>query len=499
MEKLYSLVQTDDSRKADLYIRGQSSHSALESALHKDEILDFCTYFNSISIKKWHQYTTIQQVMLELNVKGSFEITVSMYSASGEQILIQEKINGPIYRKNWHIDELSGDIAGFSLRALEDGAQYCGGAYYGEFSQWSEKKIGIGICTFKREKYVLKTIEHLQDFQENNKWLQVLVVDNGSTLQEQNKEGLRIIHNRNFGGSGGFTRAMIEYVDEDQVDYVLLMDDDIVLDSTALERTHSLLCGLKNEYKDSFLSGAMLRLEEPTIQHENTAYWGKIRLHGFGKGFDVSKIQSLLDNEVVQNHLNQYGAWWYCAIPLHRIKDIGYPLPVFVKGDDMEYGIRNNKPLIHMNGIGVWHQSFAAKVSPVVNYYSDRNMLIINQYAYGCSRWTLSFAILGRLFKRIIKKNYQGIKLLNLAIHEVISGFYGITRIPADKKMDFVKKYKDERNIIVIILNIIYLSGFCFFSFNNIKKKYQQFQTKELNDKCFWCRYLEIDDFFYGK
>ena len=52
MEKLYSLVQTDDSRKADLYIRGQSSHSALKSALHKDEILDFCTYFNSISIKK---------------------------------------------------------------------------------------------------------------------------------------------------------------------------------------------------------------------------------------------------------------------------------------------------------------------------------------------------------------------------------------------------------------------------------------------------------------
>ena len=254
MKKLYSLVQTDDSRKADLYIRGQSSHSALKSALHKDEILDFCTYFNSISIKKWRQYTTIQQVMLELSVEGSFELIVSMHSPSGEQILIQEKINGPIYRKTWHIDELSGDIAGFSLRALEDGAQCWGGAYYGEFSQWREKKIGIGICTFKREKYVLRTIDHLQEFQKNNKWLQVLVVDNGSTLQEQNREGLRIIHNRNFGGSGGFTRAMIEYVDEDQVDYVLLMDDDIVLDSTALERTHSLLCGLKNEYKDSFLA-----------------------------------------------------------------------------------------------------------------------------------------------------------------------------------------------------------------------------------------------------
>lgn len=490
MEKLYSLVQTDDSRKADLYIRGQSSHPVLKSALHKDEILDFCTYFNSISIKKWRQYTTIQQVMLELSVQGSFELTVSMYSPSGEQILIQEKINGPIYRKTWHIDELSGDIAGFSLRALEAGAQCCGGAYYGEFSQWSEKNIGIGICTFKREKYVLRTIEHLQEFQKNNKWLQVLVVDNGSTLQEQNKEGLRIIHNRNFGGSGGFTRAMIEYVDEDQVDYVLLMDDDIVLDSTALERTYSLLCGLKNEYKDSFLSGAMLRLEEPKIQHENTAYWGKIRLHGFGKGLDVSKIQSLLDNEVVQNHLNQYGAWWYCAIPLHRIRDIGYPLPVFVKGDDMEYGIRNNKPLIHMNGISVWHQSFAAKVSPVVNYYSDRNMLIINNFAQGCNEVTFSVAVIGRVIKRLCQGNLVGLHMLYFALKDYNTGLTGITEVGSDDKMQQIQAYARALPSLCIIPKIIIYAIKTIFLYKKIHLDYVEFRRKKLNNNCFWKRFL---------
>lgn len=494
MEKLYSLVQTDDSRKADLYIRGQSSHSALKSALHKDEILDFCTYFNSISIKKWRQYTTIQQVMLELNVKGSFELTVAMYSASGEQILIQEKINGPTYRKTWHIDELSGDIAGFSLRALEDGAQCWGGAYYGEFSQWREKKIGIGICTFKREKYVLKTIEHLQDFQENNKWLQVLVVDNGSTLQEQNSEGLRIIHNRNFGGSGGFTRAMIEYVDEDQVDYVLLMDDDIVLDSTALERTHSLLCGLKNEYKDSFLSGAMLRLEEPTIQHENTAYWGKIRLHGFGKGFDVSKIQSLLDNEVVQNHLNQYGAWWYCAIPLHRIRDIGYPLPVFVKGDDMEYGIRNNRPLIHMNGIGVWHQSFAAKVSPVVNYYSDRNMLIINNFAQGCGFFTFIIAVIGRIVKRLCQRNLMGLHMLCLALQDYSTGLTGITKIGSDVKMQQIQAYARQKVSVLSFFQVMFAAAKSIFLYYNSHDNYITFKNAQLKESYFWKKFLELKE-----
>lgn len=48
-------------------------------------------------------------------------------------------------------------------------------------------------------------------------------------------------------------------------------------------------------------------------------------------------------------------------MPIRRIREIGYPLPIFVKGDDMEYGIRNHKEVMHMNGIGVWHQSFQEK------------------------------------------------------------------------------------------------------------------------------------------
>lgn len=39
----------------------------------------------------------------------------------------------------------------------------------------------------------------------------------------------------------------------------------------ALERTYALLSGLKKKYMDNFLSGAMLSLEEPCIQYENTA------------------------------------------------------------------------------------------------------------------------------------------------------------------------------------------------------------------------------------
>lgn len=494
MEKLYSLTMTNEQDKSSLYIR-KDSDSTEDSLLCKGDILDFVTYFNSFSLRKWKKYTNLQSLMLELDIQGEFEILVTLYSKFKTKTILKERISSCIYRRVWNVDEMQGDILGFSLHVLKDGSIFQGGAYYGEFSQWKNVKVGIGICTFKREEYVLKTINILKNFiRDDNNWLQVLVVDNGNTLEKQNKEGVRIIHNRNFGGSGGFTRAMIEYVEDAQVDYVLLMDDDIALEPSVLERSHSLLSGLKKEFQDSFLSGAMLIMERPTIQHENTAYWGKIRLHSFGQGIDLSSVKALVANECEHNQSNQYGAWWYSAIPLHRICEIGYPLPVFVKGDDMEYGIRNNRPLIYMNGVGVWHQSFATKMSPVVNYYSDRNMLIINQYAYGCNRLSLSISILGRLFKRIIKKDVAGIKLLNLAVHDMKSGFYNITKIPADEKLEQIKCYTDSRNLIKIVLNITGLAIKCFIHYNSINNDYKYFRNKELANACFWNKYLKIEE-----
>ena len=79
-----------------------------------------------------------------------------------------------------------------------------------------------------------------------------MVVDNGSTLKECETNNLRIIHNPNYGGSGGFTRGLIENLKSKTNDYVLLMDDDIDLEPSALEHTYGLLCGLKEEYRESF-------------------------------------------------------------------------------------------------------------------------------------------------------------------------------------------------------------------------------------------------------
>lgn len=479
VKQLYALVTTDNPAKQALYVK------------RAGDTLDFCTYFNSFSLKKWRQYTTLQTVTIKLEFQGTFEITLLTVDSRGEHIVAKERPEGG-YTRTLPLAETKGDLLGVRLRPLSAGAAYQSGAYYGEASAWQSRKIGVGICTFKREEYVRRTMKTLADFQQTHSWLSVLVVDNGSTLPTQETTSLRIVHNRNYGGSGGFTRAMIEYVEQGNVDYVLLMDDDIVLEPSAIERTHSLLSCLKPAYQDSFLSGAMLSLEQPTLQYENTAYWGKIRLHGLGKGFHMDDLHDCVRNESLGTYPNQYGAWWYCGIPLHRIREIGYPLPVFIKGDDMEYGIRNHRPLLSMNGIAVWHQSFSAKLSDVVNYYADRNMLIINNYADGCNWTTFFAAVLGRFVKRLLQGRLDAPKMLHKALLDYDSGLQGITSLRADDKMKEIQSRAASPASLWIVLQTFYQAVKSILMYPEIHQRYAHFREKQLSDSVFWKQYLHM-------
>ena len=89
-----------------------------------------------------------------------------------------------------------------------------------------------------------------------------------------------------------------------------------------------------------------------------------------GHGLDLTKAKNIFINEIIAQRRNMYGGWWFCCMPLQRIEQIGYPLPLFIKGDDIEYGIRNEREFITLNGINVWHVSFSKKNSYEVNYFS---------------------------------------------------------------------------------------------------------------------------------
>lgn len=489
MNKLYDIVfSTKEDRKL-LYFKGEADVNEQGLHISYGNIVDFLTYFNSFSITKWKEYTTIKKIQINGKIIGSAEIEIYTVGKE-EKVLRKNQVNGA-FALDFDVEKITGEILGIKVKA-ESKVIIQKLTYLGEFEEWKNQKIGVVICTFKREQYVKATIDKLVQFSKNNPWLTTLVVDNGSTLKKVETDNLRIIHNPNYGGSGGFTRGLIENLKSKTNDYVLLMDDDIDLDITVLEKTHSLISSLKDEYKESFLSGAMLNMDEPYLQYENTAYWNRIKLVGLGKNFDLSQKANLINNINIKNYTNQYAAWWYCCIPVNRIEKIGLPLPFFIKGDDIEYSIRNNRKIVFMNGIAVWHEPFTKKIAPFINYFSDRNMLILNFYAKNCNALTFSVAAIGRLLKRCVSNNSNNISVLYYAMNDVYNGFEEITKISAAEKLKNVQILVGKQSNIKQVFKILYILFIVLINYKKYKNKYLHFRNC-INNNSFWINYYNKD------
>lgn len=487
------MIHTTEKEKKGLYIKGfyRLEADGLVS-MERGDVADFTTYFNSFSVKKWKRYTTLKKVTLRLEGEGDFAIVIEQLLPGGNVIKLPLAMENGAFSHTFDMEKLSGDILGFSIKCLSNEGKMIEGAWYGDFTDWEEKRIGVSITTFKREAYVEKTISTLRTFQRAHSWLDVLVVDNGSTLEEKEEAGFRLVHNRNFGGSGGFTRGMIEYAERGTVDYVLLMDDDIVLEPSAIERTHSLLCGLKEKYTESFLAGAMFSIEKPTVQHENTACWSWFISRICHKDLDCSSAQNIVENETFHTHRNDYGGWWYCCIPIKRIHDIGFSIPAFIKSDDMEYGIRNQREVLSMNGIAVWHEAFAKKLSPVMILFSDRNSFILNHYAFGCGRMTLLLAVVLRLLRRVIHGDRECVGILLAALEEYARGFDALVSKPGDVKFQEYKDREIEKNVFTAIKNIGILTCQILYGYKKLDQSYKNFRKQNLQDSSFWKKYLEM-------
>jgi galactofuranosylgalactofuranosylrhamnosyl-N-acetylglucosaminyl-diphospho-decaprenol beta-1,5/1,6-galactofuranosyltransferase len=76
-----------------------------------------------------------------------------------------------------------------------------------------------------------------------------------------------------------------------------------------------------------------------------------------------------------------YNAWWMCLIPREVPEKIGLPLPLFIKWDDAEYGLRAKSAgyrTVTLPGAAIWHLAWTDKddVSDWQAYFFARNRLI---------------------------------------------------------------------------------------------------------------------------
>lgn len=460
---------------ADLYYKSTKPIKPLNkysAELQPDCSLSLFSYFNSFSMYRWNTYTSIHTLDMNVILTGSGTVKLMHQTITYTHCLQEQHFSFDIEDQVLiHIENLPKDGFCYATITSEKNSPVILKRAF--FSSETEEKhnihIAIATCTFRREAYITANMERIyEEVLENTasqlrEHLNIYIVDNGQTLSADQfiHKKIALIPNANTGGSGGFTRGLIEILhqkEQDSYTHALLMDDDIELDTESLERTYSFLCCLKESYIDSVIGGAMLRNDNPCILEESGANW-KGKLDSLGRGLNLSQTDALFQYDTLPNA--EYQAWWYCCIPLSLIDPDNLPLPFFIHDDDIEYGLRNYKQVIQLNGICVWHNTFENKRPSTLEYYDVRNHLILNSIHDG------HISLLGQLlgqFKRstamILRMRYNDV-LLNIRgiddflkgpkwwaaqditkLHQKITEF-GYKYVPIPESVPFKKHYMD--------------------------------------------------------
>lgn len=409
--KLQTLIIPKDETDSELYYRGNIT-------LPAGEALSFDTYYNSFSYTKYRDYTEIQAVESRCILKGRAIVRLCVYDGEKETVLCEKESDGEAVLSAKFSELPALGFLYVKITAITD-CVFLGGDYSADASP-KEISACVVICTYKREQYVLRNIKLLKDFQFSF-IRRVFVVDNGKTLDGQSLSDrfISILPNKNYGGSGGFTRGMIEAYDGG-FSHMILMDDDVEFYPEILERMTVFLSLLREKYARSWFSVSMFPMHKRWEQHECGAEWdGKLISHK--PQADMRDPKKLLDN--LDNPGVECGGWWTLCMPV-SVAEGGLPFPFFIKFDDVEYGLRKpkNTEIITMNGIGIYHEAFERKISFVIDYYHLRNELVMNA-AY---RKGSVFGAVKRFWHEILKQlflyRYDNCKIVIKAIDDFLKG-----------------------------------------------------------------------------
>ena len=460
MNEIQSILFPEERFKQDLYFlmfhKNEVMYDGIEVVdgsiiLNKKDHISTNSYFNSFYESYWVKYSSIRSFFLKVRFRGS--LSIKMYRdepGAGARLIKVEK------RHHEYDEELivkipsnfTSLVKGYAGRIFFDFKAHAA-SEISEISICTEQpakrdiKLSLGICTFSREAYLADTIESISGSKDLAGIVSdIFIVNQGPCFSDlaliENIKGdprIKLIEQDNLGGCGGFTRTLIEAKSQaGQANYHLLMDDDIVIDPRVIRNCASFI-----EYSNDelVLGGSMLDSLRPHILYEAGARLKNSNvIQSIMHNLDISDPESLsaLSSPV---HVD-FNAWWFCAIPLSALGSIRYPAPIFIRGDDFEFGIRLAKSgyeTVSLPGIAVWHEPFYAKPPGWQQYYDLRNRLIFA----ACHDDLVNIQSPNHLLRHafvepLLTHNYQALNLNLKAIEDFLSGPDALFSMPSDQK-----------------------------------------------------------------
>ena len=215
-----------------------------------------------------------------------------------------------------------------------------------------------------------------------------------------------------------------------QSDYVLLMDDDVKLDPEGILRAATFADLTR---RPTIVGGHMFSMYDRSLLHafaEAIApyrWWWGVAPNTRGR-HDFARRNLRNTPWLHRRADSDYNGWWMCLIPTTVIREIGLALPVFIKWDDAEYGVRaraHGYPTVSLPGVASWQVPWDDKddARDWQAYYHLRNRLVTallhSPEPHGGKLLSES---LERQLQSLLSMQYSTVALRLLAIEDVLSG-----------------------------------------------------------------------------
>lgn len=410
---------------------------------------DFTTYFNALSVHKWRKYTVANNFFVHLEVCGSACTVIqtdtnplSYYPIESSDVRASLPQSNDWQSVDLHLDSDNDILTGFKIRC-EGPIRIRNVHYLTEVDDSCIRDVNLALCTttFRKEEFIRRNMtlvanEILTSNEPIANRFTMHVVDNGRTLDpDEAPSPAIVIHpNDNVGGAGGFARGMLEAMrQKPTATHVLLMDDDVLVSTESIKRTFNLLRLVNDDYAEAFVSGAMMSLDDPCLRWEEMGFMGEDGFcHPMKPAIRVDSLHSIVANESFDPQRDiadetgkeqTYGAWWYCAIPVPVIRKNGMPLPIFVRYDDVEYGLRCKPKWMTMNSICIWHAPFNMRYNAAQERYQTVRNSMINQLTTGMAPSSDFLSCFkGAVRQELWKFNYTNAELALKGFEDFLKG-----------------------------------------------------------------------------
>jgi galactofuranosylgalactofuranosylrhamnosyl-N-acetylglucosaminyl-diphospho-decaprenol beta-1,5/1,6-galactofuranosyltransferase len=445
VRKLYIEESTTNARRAHAPTR-----TTLEIGTESE--VSFATYFNAFPASYWRRWSILESVVLRVELVGSARVDVYRSKATGARITVggsavssDDSGKPAVAEFEIGIDPFEdGGWIWFDITTNSPVTVHSAG-WYAPQAAPGRANVAVGIPTFNRPADCVSALAALTSDPLVDEVVSAVIVTDQGTKKAKDHPGfaeaaaalgnrLSVHDQPNLGGSGGYSRVMYEALKNTDCEQILFMDDDIRIEPDSILRALAL-----NRFSTvpTLVGGQMLNLQEPSHLHvmgemvdqENFMWTGAVNTeydHNFAKYplNDEEQPRSRLLHRRIDVDFN---GWWMCMIPRSVAEELGQPVPLFIKWDDVEYGLRAGEhgyPTVTLPGAAIWHMAWSDKDDAIdwQAYFHLRNRLVVAALHWDGNISGLIASHLKATLKHLLCLEYSTVAIQNKAMDDFLAG-----------------------------------------------------------------------------